>query len=69
MSQFIARTCPRCREYLYVTIVHPTPESRELPISAWCAVCSYELKGWRLIVNDKSQADVRFGRMRKVFTQ
>lgn len=68
MARHIERTCPRCQECFCVTISHPTPEGRELPISAWCTVCGYALKGWRVIVRRKQQPEVRSGRMRKVFT-
>ena len=67
MAKYIARTCPRCRGYFCVTISDPLPTSRELPISAWCTVCGYALKGWRVIDRRKPQPDLRFGRMRKVF--
>ena len=67
MAKYIARTCPRCRGSFCVTISHPSPASREFPISAWCTVCGYELKGWRVIDRRKLQPDVRVGRMRKVF--
>jgi phage FluMu protein Com len=67
MARYIDRTCPRCKEYFSVTISRPTPEARVLPISASCSACDYKLEGWRVIVRRKQQADVRYGRVRKVF--
>jgi hypothetical protein len=67
MSRYIARTCPRCREYFGVMISYPSANSQELPIIGWCAVCGYALDGWRLIVNRQPSAGVRYGRMRKAF--
>jgi hypothetical protein len=69
MNRYIARTCPRCQKHFCVTISHSTHDSRELPISGWCTGCGYALKGWRVIVRRKQRLDVRFGRMRKVFTR
>jgi|GEM_PF-4424159 len=69
MARYIARSCPRCRDYLRVTISHLAPESRELSISARCNDCGYALEGWRVIVRPKQQPEVRVGRMRKVFKQ
>ena len=67
MSRYFARTCPKCRDEFWVTISHPSPQSRELPIIAFCLVCGYRLNGWRVIVRRKQLPDVRDGRMRKVF--
>ena len=66
MSRYIARTCPRCREYFGVMISHPSITSRELPIIGWCAVCGYALDGWHLIVNRTPLLDMRAGRTMKV---
>ena len=53
MSRYITRTCPKCRDYFCVAVSHPLPQSRELPITAYCAVCGYQLRNWRVILGGK----------------
>ena len=67
MPKYLARKCPKCRDYLGV-VVNQTPKSNgEYPINAFCAVCGYELKGWRLIAGRKRPDNAFHGRMPKVF--
>ena len=67
MSRYIARKCPRCRDYFGVAVHHPTPKSRELPITGLCAVCGYQLKGWRLLLGRRRIIQVYEARTPKVF--
>jgi hypothetical protein len=67
MSRYIARSCPKCQDEFWITVSHPRPESRELPIIGFCFGCGYRLINWRLIVRRKQAPDVRYGRMPKVF--
>jgi hypothetical protein len=53
MAKYIPRTCPRCRDYLAV-IVSPWPTNdREYDVNGFCAVCGYEIRGWRVILRRK----------------
>ena len=67
MPKYLARKCPRCRDY-FGLVVNREPESNgEHPITAYCAVCGYQLKGWRLIVGRKRPDNVYYDRISKVF--
>jgi hypothetical protein len=67
MAKYISRSCPKCRDYLWL-VVSQTPKSDgEYPINAFCAVCGYKLKGWRLIAGRKPPGKAFHGRMSKVF--
>jgi len=49
-------------------VVNREPESNgEHAITAYCAVCGYQLKGWRLIVGRKRPDNVFYGRISKMF--
>src|SRR5262245_39765917 len=65
MARYITRICPRCREYFGVTIRFPSSQSREPPISAWCAGCGYELEGSHLIVGRDWLPNARYRWMRE----
>jgi hypothetical protein len=52
MAKYIARTCPKCRDYFGVAN-QPPKSNGEHPINGFCAVCDYQLKGWRLIIGRK----------------
>jgi hypothetical protein len=67
MARDFARKCPKCRSYFGLAVSHPPPQSRELPITAYYAVCGYRLKGWRLILGRKRVPEIRWGRIPKVF--
>jgi hypothetical protein len=68
MARYIRRTCPKCRDDFWIAVRQPTPDATELPISAWCPMCGYQLRGWRLVLGRRKQApEIRYGRMRKVF--
>src|SRR5262245_24573439 len=45
----------------------PDTKSRELPITGFCAVCGYQLKGWRLILCRKRIIQTYHARTHKVF--
>jgi hypothetical protein len=53
MSRYIARTCPKCRDYFDVTVSQQPTSEGEHPVTAYCAVCGYQLKGWSVIVGRK----------------
>ena len=55
MSRYIGRTCPKCRDYLSVTVTQTPNSNGEHPITAYCSVCGFQLKGWRLIVTLKQR--------------
>jgi hypothetical protein len=68
MAKYIARNCPKCRDYFGV-VVNPLPKSDgEHPINGFCAVCGYQLKGWRVIVGRKRTTPAYHARMAKVFS-
>jgi len=53
MPGYLAKKCPRCRDYFGVTVTQTPNSNGEHPISAYCSVCGFQLKGWRLIVTPK----------------
>jgi hypothetical protein len=53
MSRYRVKRCPNCGDNFWVSISHPSLTAKELPITAYCALCGYALKGWRLIVGGK----------------
>ena len=67
MALYRVKRCPNCRDDFWVTLGNPSPKTKELPITAYCTLCGYALKGWRLIVGGKRASDVRYARMRTVF--
>jgi len=67
MARYIARTCPKCRDYFGVVVNHEPKSDGAHPIIAHCAVCGYQLKGWRLIVGRKRPVLIYGGRFSKVF--
>src|SRR5262249_38507427 len=48
MAIILARTCPRCRDYLAVVIGEPKGREKSQPITGRFAVCGYEIP-WPLI--------------------
>jgi hypothetical protein len=69
MAKYIARTCPKCRDYFGVVVNQAPKSNGEHPINGFCAACGYHLKGWRLIVGRKrTTTQVYHGRMPKVFS-
>lgn len=52
MAKYLARTCPRCGDYLGVVVpeVEDTPKTN---ISAVCASCGYELR-WTVVEGGKT---------------
>ena len=53
MARYIARTCPNCRDYFVVTATQTSTGNGAHPITAYCAMCGFQLKDWRLIVTRK----------------
>jgi hypothetical protein len=66
MARYSVKRCPNCRDDFWVTISHPSPTATELPITAYCALCGFELKGWRLIVGGKRPKKDSYRWLRKV---
>jgi C4-type Zn-finger protein len=58
MAPYSVKRCPNCHDDFWVTISHPSPQAKELPITAYCALCGYALRGWRLIVGGKRAPEV-----------
>lgn len=67
MAKCIARKCPRCCDYFGVVVNQEPKKHGEHPITAYCEVCGYQLKGWRLIDGRKRPVLVYGGRMPKMF--
>jgi hypothetical protein len=67
MARYINRKCPRCRDYFGLALNQAPDSQGEHPISGYCAVCGYQLKGWRLILGRNQAPAVRYARTRKVF--
>ncbi|MGZ9240140.1 MAG: hypothetical protein ACXW6K_06640 [Candidatus Binatia bacterium] len=59
MARYIARTCRKCHDYFGVTVTHTPNSHGEHPITAYCSVCGFQLKGWRLIVTS-TQALIKY---------
>jgi hypothetical protein len=68
MAKYIVRQCPKCRDYFGVLVNQPPKSNGEHHINGFCAVCGYQLKGWRLIVGRKRTTNMYHGRMPKVFS-
>lgn len=66
MARYNARKCPKSRDYFDVAVSHPTPQARDLPIVAYCAVCGHNLRGWRLIRGGKRAPETFHPRLRKM---
>jgi len=47
MARYLARICPKCRDYLGVVIPVPQKKSDELSINATCLKCGFKL-GWKV---------------------
>jgi hypothetical protein len=67
MANYIARTCPKCRDYFGLVVSQPPDRNGEHPIDGYCAVCGYQLKRWRVILGGKPPTEIRYTRMPKVF--
>jgi len=58
MAKYLHRSCPRCRDYLCVDVHKRATSDGEHLITGYCAVCGYQLKGWRLIPGRKRSATI-----------
>jgi hypothetical protein len=47
MAVYLARTCPKCRNYFGVVIAELEGRGRSQPINGRCAACGYEIH-WTL---------------------
>jgi hypothetical protein len=43
MAVYLARSCPRCRNYFGIVIGEPKTEKNVQPIHGCCAKCGYEV--------------------------
>ena len=68
MPKHLARKCARCREFFAVIVNQPPKSNGQYLINGICAVCGYQLKGWRLIIGRKRPDNAYLGRMPKVFS-
>ena len=68
MARYIARTCPKCRDYFGVLVSQWPTESGEHHVSAFCATCGYRLLGWRVILGRKSLTAVYRTKKPSVFS-
>ena len=50
MVRQIDKTCPKCSDYFGVTVTQIRNRGGEPLIIAYCAVCVFQLKAWRLFV-------------------
>jgi len=66
MPRYIARTCPRCRDYFGVTVSQQPTSDGEHAITAYCALCGYTLRGWRMIDGGKRTPEIRYDRLRSL---
>jgi hypothetical protein len=64
MAKYIARRCPKCRDYFGVVVNQEPRNDGEHPITAYCAVCGYQLKGWRLVLGHKQSLTIYHNRKR-----
>ena len=60
------RKWPKCQDDFWITVSHPTPQSRDLPIIAYC-VFAVTLERLAIDRRRKRAPEIRYGRMRKVF--
>jgi hypothetical protein len=67
MVKYVARKCPRCRDYFGLVVNQPPKSNGEHPINGFCTLCGYQLKGWRMIVGRKRPDNAYHGRIAKVF--
>jgi len=47
MARYLARTCPKCKDYFAVVIPVPLDGSKEVPINASCLKCGFNL-AWKV---------------------
>ena len=55
MAIYLARNCPKCRDYLGVVIAKPNGSGYQ-PVHGRCATCKYEIS-WALITPEFSQLE------------
>lgn len=68
MAKYIARKCPKCRDYFGVAVNQAPQSNGEHPINGFCAVCGYQLKDWRLILGRNRTPPLYHGRMPRVLS-
>jgi C4-type Zn-finger protein len=68
MAKYIARNCPKCRDYFGVVVSQWPTRDREYLVSGFCTTCGYRLKGWRVILGRKRPTYVYGDRVPKVFS-
>jgi endonuclease YncB( thermonuclease family) len=53
MTRYLARTCPKCKDYFGVVVTDPDEATKERPIDARCMRCGFKLV-WRIVLGRKS---------------
>jgi len=56
MKKYLHRSCPKCRDYLCIDVLQTATSDGAHPITGYCAVCGFQLKGWRVIPGRKPLA-------------
>ncbi len=49
MTNYLFRTCPKCKGYLEIVIPEPKEPATEIPIDAICLRCSYRMP-WKVVI-------------------
>ncbi len=52
MDKYLARTCPKCNDYLGVVIPEPLDLTREIPVDAICSRCGFNLL-WKIVTGNR----------------
>jgi len=52
MDKYLARTCPKCNDYLGVVIPEPLDLTREIPVDATCSRCGFNLL-WKIVTGNR----------------
>ncbi len=52
LAKYLARTCPKCKDYLGVVVRDPPGPKSEIPIDAYCVVCGFKL-GWKVVLGGR----------------
>lgn len=63
MAKYQARTCPRCRYFMGISIPKPLPGSKQSDVISFCLNCSYRLP-MHMVLHGISQAASRWRRGR-----
>jgi uncharacterized paraquat-inducible protein A len=53
LAKYLARTCPKCKDYLGALVRDPPEPKTEIPIDAYCCRCGFKLDG-KVVLGKKS---------------